>query len=267
MDSLEPAKCNYGDAAAHSPVPVPPSQLSRMVLTIKIVPSQDKLADLGGLVESLLRADYNLHQEAGLQEKELRIDIELLVPSPQQQQQQEQVSNEEQKEEEEEEENDDAYRQASLRLKQEWKQGEVRIVPITGNYDESEGVELYLGAWEARSDEEAAIFMDHSVVVSSEWMRWVRHGLGVHYSRLDNFEPRMFGLVIESNTALILRDQPSWNEDTRRNLENSQEAFLFQNVGYHANLILPNHWRRFREWVRVLLLRTAFSSTHLRVVR
>lgn len=251
---------------------MPPKKLREMVLTVKVMPSRPHLANLSALVESLVRADYTLHEEAGLKEKEIQIDVELFIPPKDQ-------FNALEKE------NQDAYQDAMNRLRKEWTQGEVHIVQIgrdelairgdasteanNGDLaigdapeaavadvvgDSSPGsVDLMLSAWDAKSDTEAAIFIDHSQVLSTQWMRWVRHALAIHHAQADNFEPRMFGVVLERADAIITSKKAS--RDDRSSV--GQQPFHYQNVGYHANLFLPQYWRRFMSWVgfhRALML-------------
>jgi hypothetical protein len=194
-NTTTPAVCDYRAAAPLVNVAVPPPRLHEMVITIKILPSSPLLPSVGAgvearlsaLVDSMLAANYTA--ESRLRREE-RIDVELhrfstatTTTSA-----------------------DDGdvqvYDRILKKLQAGWAEGHVRLVDMAPSGPLG-GVEQFLATWAADSDREAALMIDDQLVVSPLWWRWVRYGVGAHYCNLDMFTTRLFGVVLESNVALV----------------------------------------------------------------
>lgn len=219
-ERFEPApQCTYTDTAKLEPRPIPPKRLQEMVLTIKIMSALPRQAKFSALMESLLQADYS----AKLGGKEIRLDLEVVLP-------QDKVEK--------------VVLAEAERVVKKWKHGQARVVRL-GKSDQPLSVDTWMKAWEAESDTEAAIFIDSSQVLSPHWIQWIRLTVSRH-SDYRYYEPRVSGVVLDRSLDLLTDDREgTWLKNR------NQHGWHFQNMGFHANLFFPLHWRMFKNWVRL----------------
>jgi hypothetical protein len=263
---VAPIRCDYSRARIPAPMSPPPSPSARRQFVVKIVPSsllssrspslpppagEEVLARAGRLVGSLAGADYASKDLSSGDS----VRVELYYGLPQHRAEYAKLAERIQNATGRDARAVELPPAAARREKSEElppkNEGEEK------NESELLGVDAMLALWDASSDAEVAVFISDDLELSHQWWKWLARAANDLYTRRPDFDPRVYGIMLERADGI-----PAWVYNTRDRFKPntllrrlgrkvmSDRPFLFPGVGEHAALLFPQHWRRFKAWVR-----------------